>query len=248
MLAIKSTSGRIVILDPRSGELLCDHRNQREGEGGEVQFSPEGDLLVDGSWAGELTVRRATDGSIQSREQFPGEMIRRVTHDEGRLNWLFEHSPKFQPRATARPHAYVVLRSWPFRPGDERTISFGFDMADATLSPDGQCICLIEKPTNRLHVAHASDGTVFASSGAFDRGGTGNEIAWSTDSQHVASVQARKFVFYRASDLAVEGEVASQYPSSISFRAGAREVALGSWTRSAIVALSAVRQGGMTLK
>lgn len=257
-LAVKSTSGRIVIIEPRSGEILFDHRNQKDGEGGEVQFSPEGDLLVDGSWGGGLTVRQAMDASIQSREQFPGEMIRRVTHDEARRNWLFEHSPKFRPRETARPEAYAVFRNWPFRPGDGRKITFGFDVTNTTLSPDGQSICLIEKPIGphppgprrpqRLHVARVSDGAVVASSEQFDRGGTGNEIAWSTDGRHLASVQARKFVFYRASDLAVEGEVLSQYPSSISFRAGAQEVALGSWNTSAIVPLSAVWQGGMALK
>jgi hypothetical protein len=209
-LAVKSTSGRIVIIEPRSGEVLLDHRNQKDGEGGEVQFSPEGDMLVDGSWGGGLTVRQAMDASIQSREQFPGEMIRRVTHDEDRRNWLFEHSPKFRPEQTSRPRSYAVLRNWPFRP--------------------------------------VSDGAVVASSEPFDHGGTGNEIAWSTDGRHIASVQARKFVFYRASDLAVEGEVVSQYPASISFRAGAQEVALGSWNTSAIVPLSAVWQDGMALK
>jgi WD40 repeat protein len=247
-LAVKSTSGRIVIIEPRSGEVLFDHRNQKDGEGGEVQFSPEGDMLVEGSWGGVLTVRQAMDATIQSREQFPGEMIRRVTHDEARLNWLFEHSRKFRPGETSRPRSHAVLRNWPFRPGDERKITFGFDVANTTLSPDGQSICVIEKPIARLHVARVADGAVVSSSEPFDHGGTGNEIAWSTDGRHIASVQARKFVFYRASDLAVEGEVVSQYPSSISFRAGAQEVALGSWNTSAIVPLSAVWRGGMALK
>ena len=247
-LAVKSTSGRIVIIKPRSGEVLFDHRNQKDGEGGEVQFSPEGDMLVDGSWGGGLTVRQAMDASIQFREQFPGEMIRRVTHDEARRNWLFEHSPKFLARRDLGPRSYAVLRNWPFGSGDRRKITFGFDVANTTLSPDGRSICLIEKPIERLHVARVSDGAVVASSEPFDHGGTGNEIAWSIDCRHIASVQARKFVFYRASDLAVEGEVVSQYPSSISFRAGPQEVALGSWNTSAIVPLSAVLQGGMALK
>src|SRR5437870_2349322 len=74
-LAVKSTSGRIVVIDPRSGELLRDLRNQREGEGSGVLFSPHGDQLVDASWKGALTVRDAGDGTIVNREMFPGEMI-----------------------------------------------------------------------------------------------------------------------------------------------------------------------------
>jgi WD40 repeat protein len=248
MLAVKATSGRIVVLDPRSGDVLFDHCNQNDGEGGEARFSPDGEALVDGSWDGAFTLREAGDSPILSREHFPGEMISRLTHDKTRLTWLIEHSPIVQA-GEARPRAgFVTLRSWPFTPGAGRNLSFGFDMKNATLSPDGQNFCFIETPAFRLHVARISDGAVFASSEPFDHGGTGNEIAWSGDGVHIASVQAGKFVFYRAADLAPTGEVASQYPSSISFRPGAQEVALGSWSTSAIVPLSDVFHGGTTLK
>jgi WD40 repeat protein len=246
-LVIKNTSGRIVIIDPRSGEVLRDHRNQKEGPGDEVQFSPDGDQLVDSSWSGELTVRQALDGSIHSREQFPGEMITRLTHDETRLNWLIEHQPIVRPGENFAPPAYVELRKWPFMPGNAN-MSFGFDIDNATLSPDGRSICLIEKPAFRLHVAHVSTGALVASGDTFAHGGTGNEIAWSTDGRLIASVQARKFVFYRSSDLTILGEVSCEYPSSMSFRAGGQQVALGSWKKSAILPLSAVWQGGLTLK
>src|SRR5579863_3219020 len=47
ILAVKHTSGRIVILDLSTGVTLYDHKNQKEGEGSEARFSPHGAELID---------------------------------------------------------------------------------------------------------------------------------------------------------------------------------------------------------
>jgi WD40 repeat protein len=237
-LAVKATSGRIVVIDPHSGEVLHDHLNQKEGEGCGLCFSPDGNGLVDGSWNGVLTHRRVRDGAILSRKHFPGEMITRVTHDRSRQIWLVEHSPKVRAGENIPPPAYLSIWHWPFLPGTARTIAFGRHIQSATLSPDGSRFCFIEKwDERRVHIARLSDGQVLASGIPLEAGGTGNELAWSDDGRHVAAVSGGAFEFFRASDLAVVGRVPSQYPASMAFLPGGEEIVLGSWDTTTIVKL-----------
>lgn len=240
-LAVKATSGRIVVIDPRSGEVLNDHMNQKEGEGSGVCFSPDGSGLVDGSWNGALTIRRARGSAILSRELFPGEMITRVTHDQSRRTWLVEHSPTVRPGENMPPPDYLSLRLWPFSPETTRTFSFGAHIESSTLSPDGSRFCFIQKwDERRVHIAQASDGQVLTSSTPLEAGGTGSELAWSGDGRHVVTVSKGMFVFFRASDLAVVGRVSCQYPSATAFLPGGEKMVLGSWNTTTIVKLGDV--------
>jgi hypothetical protein len=243
-LAVKATNGRIVVLDPLSGAMLFDHKNQKDGEGGNVAFAPGGSDLVDGSWAGSLTVRSARGGSVLSREQFPGEMITRVSHDHSRRTWLVEHTPKALSADGLPPPEYVTVRSWPFAAGTPRVLSFGLHFQSAILSPDASRICFIERwDEQRVHVARVSDGSIIATSVPTESGGTGNELAWSDDGKYIASVQASKFVLLDAANLTVVGSVPCQYPSDMTFLPAANELVLGSWNTSSIVDLRDVLAG-----
>lgn len=243
-LAVKATSGRIVILDPRNGEVLHDHENQADGEGSGVAFCPDGDKLVDGSWAGALTVRHARDGSILVRETFPGEMISRITHDRSRRTWLVEHTPTIRPGRNTPAPTYVSVRRWPFSPDTTRRLSLGRRIQSATLSPDGSRLCFIQmRRERRVRIAQVSNGRILASSGALEAGGTGSELAWSGDGRYVGAVSEGMVVVFRASDLAVVGRVPAQYPSSLAFVPGGDALALGGWTSSALLKLSDVVEG-----
>jgi WD40 repeat protein len=243
-LAVKATSGRIVVIDPRSGEVLYGHKNQKEGEGSGVRFSPDGDQLVDGSWDGALTIRSACDGTILNRELFPGDMITRVMHDRRRETWLIEHSPKVRPGQQSPAPDYLSLRRWPFAPNVAHTLSFDWHIESATLSPDGSRVCFIQKwDQRRLHIARSDDGQILASSAAIEAGGCGSHLAWSGDGRLIASSSEGAFVFYRTTDLAVIGRAPCQYPSSIAFIPSGDEVALGSWDTTALTKLSDVLAG-----
>lgn len=78
-LAVKSTTGRITIIDPVSGKVQHDFANHREGGGCAARFSPDGRELVDGSWAGELTVR-SVEGHLLERLSYPDGLIKDVVH------------------------------------------------------------------------------------------------------------------------------------------------------------------------
>ena len=238
-LAVKTTSGRIIIVDPYSGAVVHDHRNQKEGEGSGVCFSPDGAFVVDGSWNGILTIRSTCDGAVVSREHFPGDMITRVTHDQNRSTWLVEHSPRVRPGENAPLPEYVSVRRWPFSPETTRTFSFGVHMQAATLSPDGSRICYIQKwDERRVHVAQTSDGQILTSSKPIENGGAGSKLAWSADGRYVAAASTGMFLIFRTSDLEIVGQFACQYPSSMAFLSNEQEIAFGSWNTSTVVKLS----------
>ena len=67
LLAVKNTSGRIAVLYSATGEVVFDHKNQAEGEGSEVLFSPDGTELIDGSWKGVVTIRKTLGNTIVTR-------------------------------------------------------------------------------------------------------------------------------------------------------------------------------------
>jgi WD40 repeat protein len=244
-LAVKATSGRIVVMDPCSGKVLHDHKNQKEGEGSQVHFSPSGEELVDGSWDGALTIRSARASAILTRELFLGEMITRITHDLTRRIWLAEHKPTVRPGENMPAPGYITLRQWPFSTETTRTFSFGWHIESASLSPDGLRFCFIQKgDVRRLHVARTSDGQILSSSIPMEVGGTGSALAWSGDGQHIGAVSKGMFMFYRADDLAVVGRLPSKYPSSIAFLVGGGDLALGCWDKSAILKVSDVLIAG----
>ncbi len=246
-LAVKATSGRIAVIDPFSGEILHDHNNHKEGEGGGVAFSPDGTWLVDGSWNGHLTVRHAVDGTIISRNHFAGEMITRVTHDQSRSTWLVEHSPIVRPGENMPPPDYVTIRQWPFSSQTTRTISYGLHIESATLSPDGSRFCYFHKSSERrVHIAQTSDGQILTSSIPLEQGGTGSELAWSTDGSYVAAVSKRMFVLFRSSDLAIVGQIPCQYPSSVAFLPNGEDIVLGSWNTTIITKLSDFMAGSLS--
>ena len=67
-LAVKATSGHIVVLNPQTGALIKDHRNRKEGSN--LACSPDGEYLVGGSWDGTFTVRQIRTGQILLRDDF----------------------------------------------------------------------------------------------------------------------------------------------------------------------------------
>ena len=51
-LAVKSTTGQIAVVDSNNGKVLYDFRNKKDGEGSDLEFSPCGKFIVDGTWEG----------------------------------------------------------------------------------------------------------------------------------------------------------------------------------------------------
>lgn len=251
ILVLKNTSGRILALDSATGNVMYDYKNQNEGEGSEVLFSPEGDRLIDASWKGVITVRKLLERTIVTQQSVPGEMIVRISHDSIRRTWLFEHHPVVRPGENWPLPPYLTIEKWPIGEHTAKVISLDLDMiASATLSPDASKICYVCRRRSLgswIKVAKAANGETLARSEEIKTGGTGSELAWSSDGKYIGSVQKQRFVFYNASDLSVIGEVPCTYPSSICFSPIKDEVVLGSWKASVLMGLDAITAGELKM-
>jgi len=251
-LAVKNTSGRIVVLNPYTGKVVNDYKNQKEGEGSEVSFSSDGRELIDASRKGVITVRKLSDSAIVTQQSFAGEMIGRISHDRLRRTWLFEHHPILRPGENWPSPPYLTLQRWPFGKHKAKVLTLDLDIIhSATLSPDASRICYVatrQRVGRWIKISQASDGAVLVSSAEIEIGGTGSELAWAADGEILGSVQSRRFVFYRASDLSIIGEVPCTYPSSICFLPGTDKVALGSWNASAVVKLNEIAAGTVKMR
>lgn len=246
-LVVKNTSGRILVLDSASGATIHDYKNQKEGEGSEVFFSPDHDKLIDASWNGVITVRGLCDHTIMKQQSFPGEMIIRISHDSVRRTWLFEHHPKVRPGENRPLPPYWTLLKWPIGAQVAKVLTTDTDIiGSSTLSPDASRICYActrRRQGTWIKIARSSDGEIIASSDEIKIGGTGSQLAWSSDGTYIGSVQSRRFVFYLASNLSTAGEVTCTYPSSICFLPRSNDVVLGSWNSSVLVGFDAISAG-----
>ena len=236
IIAVKSTGGRIVTVDPNTGTVVYDYANQKDGEGCGVYFSPDGSTLIDGSWAGVFMLRRATDGTIIFRDSYEGEMLPRISHDRERRSWLVQHSPIVREGENQSRPGYLTLHRWPIVGETARAFAFNMHIDAAQISPDGTRFCFFQKwADRRVHIARISDGQIVSSSPVIEPGGTGSELVWSDDGECIAALGKGKFVFLRATDLAVIGQVEMDYASSAIFMQDSDEVVLGSWKTSRVV-------------
>ncbi len=251
LLVVKSTSGRILLLDPLTGSISRDCKNQKDGEGCQVLFSPDGDALIDGSWGGVLTERRVADGAIRSREENLGEQVSSISHDRSRRIWLVLHSPKSRHPQQRLPPSYLTVRRWPSLTTKTHQISFGLLIKSMKLSPDGERVCFAEwHGEQRIYVARVSDGQILARSTISTSAYRLDGLSWSTDGRHIGWTDDKIFIFFRADGLTVVGSQAvastknDDRPASITFLPGGEKVALGTVRTTRIADVSALTTMG----
>jgi WD40 repeat protein len=231
-LAVKATSGRIVVIDSENGQLLRDYENSADGEGANLLYSSCGDYIVDASWAGRVFVRRVDSGEVEYTREFSGEMITQVHRsDEGRT-WILQHTPKGKKLGDAR-HIYFSVWEWPFK--DFRMLTLGTDApvlrsrASAVTESGELLATVIGTPPKTLAVFRVADGMQMLSTD-IDVGGTGSAITWSRVSQFIASVQNNKVVVYSAAgSLTRVFEYPLRYASDVAFAANGHFLAIGAW-------------------
>lgn len=231
-LAVKSTSGEIVILATADGSVTERHVPHEPDEGANILFSASDTHLVDASWAGLIRVR-TTAGLVLEREYlFPGEMISSVSSDLGRSTWLFLHKTKFADGVEAKP-AYVSIWQWPLSEPHKTFVS-DFSIAySAAISPCAKYFSVVghNQSTGRTEI-HLKDirGRAIAVQ-AISRGGTGSVVHWSNDSNYLATVTAEGFVVFQAPTLQAICTVPAQYPSDIAVIGQGDSLVLGTWER-----------------
>ena len=238
-LVVKSTWGEIALLDTRSGEKLAAFRPKRQDEGTSILFAPDGYSLVDGSWSGEIRVRKISDLPTVKAFAFNGEMISAVSRNEVGDLWLFGHTTKTLPDPSPTPRPYLTLWQWPLR-GPMTRIDVGLRIMNAAaLSPDGSCIAVVghcDSENGKVLRLLSTDGVLLAST-VITSGGTGSSTRWSSDSKLVGTVSKGEFRIYSAPDLQLYAAYPEEYPADLAFLGSGNEIVLGSWSAGRTAAL-----------
>jgi WD40 repeat protein len=240
-LAVKSTSGQIVIIDAQSGQTAVDFKNTADGEGSNLQYSFCGEYIVDGSWSGRLAVRRAGSGAHEFVQEFGGDSIRSVHSSWDGRRWITAHGCKAISDDRPPPPDYFSVWDWPFRPGGYRVLPERVAFArSSAFSPDGALLAVVHgAPADMVSVFQLSDGTCVGAV-SIQSGGTGHALGWSADGRLIGSVQDQIVVFYAWPGLGRMHELALAYPSDVAFSPCGDVLALGSWQAGWVLSADAL--------
>jgi WD40 repeat protein len=237
-LAVKSTSGRIVIVAADDGRTVADFENQSEGEGSNVAYSACGTFLVDGSWGGCLRVRDANRGEIVFEEKFPQEMICAICRNATGQRWYIEHRPIARPSENRAPPAYFSLWEWPFQRETCSVLPCRFDhLYSWSLSHDGAYLAVVRRASADVLELYSASNATLLGTVPVAPGGTGAAIRWAPDGGLLGSVQDNRTAIYRIPDLLCVAEFPLPFPSDIAFCRQLQLAALGDWQQGIVVPL-----------
>ena len=90
LLAVKNTSGDVLVLSVPDLEEVSRLSGAGLGEGTPVRFAEDGKHIVDATWDGALMVRDALDGSLAWSET--GESVFRLERSRDRAVWTYDRA------------------------------------------------------------------------------------------------------------------------------------------------------------
>jgi WD40 repeat protein len=237
-LVVKSTSGRAIILNARTGETLLDFRNQKEGEGSAALFSSCGRYVVSVSWHGLFSVRNGASGELVFSDVTKECMLNDLSAPCDRR--FFVHSIGHRPPSDSEPPPpeTVVLQPWPIERNNRRELPQRWSFIGALqVSPSGRLLAVIHgAPPKTLDVYDIERSQIVASR-SVPSGGTGCSIGWSSDERLLGISVADRCLVLETPKLTVRHELALRYACHVSFSPSSRLLALGSWSTSFIVPL-----------
>jgi len=235
-IAVKNTSGTILLLDVATGAPSCNFANADDGEGSGLEFSSDGLEIVDGSWSGWLRVRQADSGAIVFAREYPGEMITAVHRTVDGTQWLVVHAMKVTTPNSAPQNGYCSVWRWPFRDGPlfEQPLS-SESVRSTALSPDGKFLAFTHgRPPSRLSVIQLQDGLEIAAVEAGPKSSLG-AVAWSPNMSRLASVHEDRVVQYTWPALKVLTEWQVPYAAQIAYAPGGGLLAIAAWHAGTVV-------------
>lgn len=228
-IVVKNTGGRIVLLDANDGALLRVLDDARDRDGSNILHSACGDYLVDGSWCGDLTVRRADGGEVVFHARFPHEQISHVSCTACGGYWATVHRPKKGASEQVRPLAWVSIWTWPFSTPVRRIRFAGEHIGGAALAPDGRHLCLFGWQT--LSLMRLSDEQLVAS--VVTEGV--RSVQWAPDGGEIACVRRDGVDFRSAPALDLLETIALDYACDIAYSPDGSLLAFGSWQAGRLV-------------
>jgi hypothetical protein len=129
MVAVKNTSGDVLVMSVPALEEVARLSGAGIGEGTPIRFSPDGRHIVDACWGGALMVRDPTDGSMAWRET--GHSIFRLACTHDRATWVYDRGQ-------------TLVRGWPFDTNaPEAVSSLGAPPGPVAISDDGNRVVAV---------------------------------------------------------------------------------------------------------
>ena len=234
-VAVVNTSGECRVFSADGLDALARLSGECLGEGPDVLFGPDGDLLVQASWGGDVVVRRVADGQVVHREREPGRMIEALAHSPDRS--LFAYASAVRGESEVR----VCARRWPFEQnGPEEIVRLTEDRPSIdAIAIDTEGTLAIRERT-RLSV-YDSAGQQVASRGAHLSGLDGS-VAWSARGQLAATDRGpdgQHGVTVMTADLEEKWALALPYACALDFANSGDLLAVGSWEAGTVVRRSA---------
>jgi WD40 repeat protein len=225
-LAVKSTSGRILLLAVESGEIIFDFTSKTEGEGADLAFSACGRYLVDASWNGQIIIRNTLCQLSDTRHTFAGEMIVSVLPSSDRSTWAFVHQPIATSETEPVAPAYITVWKWPL--AECRKFVPQIRTHSAELSPDGKVIAIADD--SQVQFLLVSNSTVLKSA-PVERC---RSIRWSPDGKLVALVHESSIAVYAFPSYELVDVFEQEFASDICFALDNSFVAVGGWSAGVV--------------
>jgi WD40 repeat protein len=239
-VVVKGTSGRTIILDAKTGRLLCDFRNQKEGEGDSAFFTACSRFVVTVSWGGLFSVRDRETAEVVVSESYDADcQLTELSTTADRS--LFVYSIGGPPRSSdGRTPCTVALRRWPTNSTSAETLPKEWAAIwGLQISPSGRLLAVVYgTPPNTLEIYDITRSRIVAQCRWSGRPGC--SIAWSRDEETLAVNGDECFRIYSVPTLRVVRELPAQYPCFVRFSPTEDFLALGSWKKSFIISKDAL--------
>jgi WD40 repeat protein len=225
-LAVKSTSGSILLLAVETGDVILDFTNKTDGEGAAVAFSACGRYVVDASWDGQIIIRDTLCQLADTRQTFAGEMIVGVLSSSDRFTWVFVHQPKAASETESPAPAYLTVWQWPLT--GYRKLAPDIRTRPAGLSPDGKVVAIADD--SQVQFLLLANGAVLKSAPVEHCRG----IRWSPDGTLVALVLRSSIAIYAFPSYEPVDVFEQEFASDICFAPDNSFVAVGGWSAGSV--------------
>jgi hypothetical protein len=205
LLAVKNTSGDVLVLSVPDLEEVSRLSGAGLGEGTPVRFAGDGKHIVDATWGGVLMVRDPFDGSLAWSET--GGSVFRLERSRDRAVWTHDRT---------HGSGQLLVRKWPFDVHEPERIGFYGSPFAVALSDDGTRVAGI---SSGLEVSERqADGTWSASEQVFPApwDGSPHGLCWGPNDELIHAHHSTVRVFddlrsaplgtslpFRATDVAI---------------------------------------------
>jgi len=240
-IAVKNTSGRITVLDTRTGDVLGTYGKKPDGEGGNLLFSPDGDQIVDCVRRG-LLLRDATTGEERACFESSEEIVDAVHCTSDRSTWFVRRQPT--PTSDTKPpdDTYFTMARWPLKEHFERLdLHFPFITVSA-ITGDGTLMALsFGAPPVQLAIVELASARTIKTLKFKEMGFA---VAWSPDGQYLVLSVGAKFLVYETGQMKQVAEIAVKNACSAAISPNGEWLALGSWGSGQLMAFADVLESG----